>query len=79
MQGWSIEGWTVFERCYHDIAPLRLTKNSDDFENEILKHERNSLEEQRIRSRSAYLLSKQCSDQEERNDESGFCCEMRIS
>ena len=60
LQGWSIEGLTVFDRWCHDIAASRLTKNSDDLENGILRHEKNCLEEARIRSGSAYSLSKWC-------------------
>ena len=66
LQGWSIEGLTVFDRWCHGIAISRLTKNSDDLENAILRHERNCLEEQRIRSGSAYSLSKQHREQERR-------------
>ena len=66
LQEWSIEGLTVFERLCHDIATSRLNKNSDDLENAILRHEKNCLEEQRIRSRSVNSLSKQCREQEER-------------
>ena len=56
--GWSIEGLTVFVRWCHDIATSRLTKNSGDLENAILRHEKNCLEEQRIRIGSAYSFSK---------------------
>ena len=79
MQGWSIEGLTVFDRRCHDIATSRLTKNSDDLENAILRHEKNCLEEQRIRSGSAYSLSKWRREKERRNGESGSCCDERIS
>ena len=64
LQGWSIEGLTVFDRWCHDIATSRLTKNCDDLENAILRHEKNSLEEQRIRSEDAYSLSKWHREQE---------------
>jgi ribosomal protein S21 len=79
LQGRSIEGLTVFDRWCHDIATSRLTKNSDDLENAILRHKKICLEEQRIRSGSAYSLSKQCRDQEKRNVESGSYCNYRIS
>ena len=65
-QGWSMEVLNVFDRWCHEIAALRLTKNSDDLEHTILKHEENCLEEERIRSGSVYSLSKQRWDQEER-------------
>ena len=48
LQGWSIEGLTVFDTWFHEIAALRLTKNSDDLEHTILKHERNRSEERRV-------------------------------
>ena len=79
LQGWSIEGLTVFDRWCHDIATSRLTKNSDDLENAILKHEKNCLEEERIRSGSVYLLSKWHREQHKRNGENGSCCDVRIS
>ena len=66
LQGWSIEGLTVFDRWCHEIAALRLTKNSNDLEHAILKYEKNCLEEERIRSGFAYSLSKRRRDQEER-------------
>ena len=79
LQGWSIEGLTVFDRWCHDIATSRLTKNSDDLENAILRHEKNCLEEQRIRSGSVYSLSKWHREQQKRNGENGSCCDVRIS
>jgi hypothetical protein len=69
----------VFDRSCHDIATSRLTKNSDDLEYVILRHEKNCLEEQRIRSGSGYSLSKQCREQEKRNGENGSCCDERKS
>ena len=75
LQGWSIEGLTVFDRWCHEIAALRLTKNSDDLEHAILKHEKNHLEEERIRSGSVYSLFKQCRDQEERKGNCDSCHE----
>jgi hypothetical protein len=69
----------VFDRWCHDIATSRLTKNSYDLENAILKHEKNHLEEERIRSGSAYSLSKWHKEQEKRNGENGSCCDERIS
>ena len=66
LQGWSIEVWTVVDRWCHDIATSRSPKNSDGLENAILKHEKNCLEEQRIRSGSAYSLFKQRREQRKR-------------
>ena len=79
LQVWSIEGLTVFDRLCHDIATSRLTKNSEDLENAILKHEKNCLEEERIRSGSSYLLPKQHREQERGHGKSGSCCDYRIS
>jgi hypothetical protein len=79
LQGWSIEEWTVFDRWCNDIAMSRLPKNSDDLESTILRHEKNCLEEQRIRSGSAYSLFKWYRKQEKRNGESSYCCDERIS
>ena len=75
----QFEGLTVFDRWCHDIATSRLTKNSEDLENAILRHEKSCLEEQRIRSGSVYSLSKQCREQERGNGESGSCCDYTIS
>ena len=79
LQGWSIEGLTVFDRWCHDISTSRLTKSSDDLENAILKHENNSLDKERIRSGSAYSFSKWRKEQQKRNGERGSCCDVRIS
>ena len=75
LQGWSIEGLTIFDRWCHEIAALRLTKNSNDLEHAILKYERNCLEEERIRSGSAYSLFKWRRDQEERKGNCDSCHE----
>jgi hypothetical protein len=79
LQGWSIEGLTVFDRWCHDIATSTFIKNSDDLENATLRHEKNCLKEQRIRSGSAYSSPKWHREQERRNVESGSCCDVRIS
>ena len=78
LQGWSIEGLTVFDTWFHEIAALRLTKNSDDLEHAILKYEKNCLEEERIRSGSVYSLSKWCRGQEESKGNCDSCHEMQM-
>ena len=78
LQGWSIEGLTVFDSGCCDIANLRYRKCSGDVHKVILMHKKGCLEDQRIRQGPADLLTKSFMDEEEINGIWDSCFEMRI-